>query len=56
MNEALIFRTFDPRRTGANRYGAHVSFDDPATPPDARPRESLEVRVLALFDQAVESG
>ena len=50
VDEALVFRTFDPRRTGANRFGAHVSFDDPATPPNARPRESLEVRVLALFD------
>ena len=50
VDEALIFRTFDPRREGADRYGAHVSFDDPETPPEPRVRESIEVRVLALFE------
>ncbi len=49
-DEALVFRTFDPRRSGADRYGAHAAFDDPNSPDKPRVRESLEVRVLALFD------
>ena len=49
VDEAMVFRTFDPRRSGADRYGAHCSFDDPTTPAKPRVRESIEVRVLALF-------
>ena len=31
------------------RWTAHTAFDDPTTPPNARPRESIEIRTLAFF-------
>jgi hypothetical protein len=31
------------------RFTAHASFEDPTSTPDAAPRESIEVRALALF-------
>ena len=31
------------------RFAPHTSFDDPATPPDAYPRQSIEARTLAFF-------
>jgi hypothetical protein len=27
----------------------HSAFEDPTTPPDAPPRESIEVRTMAFF-------
>lgn len=47
-DEALVFKVYDSRRDVA-RFVAHTSFDDPHTPADAPPRESLEVRALAFF-------
>ena len=34
----------------------YSAFDDAATPADARPRESIEVRTLVLFAEAGEQG
>ena len=50
-DEALFIKCFDsdPARP---RLAAHTAFDDPATKPDARTRESIEVRTLALFPPA----
>ena len=48
-DEAIVFKVFDSDRTGRARFTAHTSFVDPATPADAPPRESLELRTLALF-------
>ena len=48
-DEALMFKTFDPNATGASRYGAHTAFSDPTSPPDARIRESIETRAVAIF-------
>jgi hypothetical protein len=47
-DEALLLKCFDsdPRRA---RFTAHTAFDDPSAPPDAAPRESIEVRTLAFF-------
>ena len=36
-------------KDGRARWTAHTAFDDPTTPPDARPRESIEIRTLAFF-------
>jgi hypothetical protein len=36
-------------REGIARFTAHTAFDDPTAPPYARPRESIEIRTLALF-------
>jgi hypothetical protein len=48
-NEALVFKTFDSEKDGRTRWTAHCAFDDPTSPPDAAPRESIETRTLAFF-------
>jgi hypothetical protein len=48
-DEAVLIRCFDSARAGAARFSAHGAFDDPDTPPDAPPRESIEVRALVFF-------
>lgn len=49
-NEALVFKVFDSDETKPSRFTAHSAFDDPAAPPDAPPRESIETRTFAFFD------
>ena len=51
-DEALVFKCYDSETDGRSRFTAHASFDDPASPADAAPRESLEVRTLAFFAPA----
>jgi len=48
-DEAVLIRCFDSARAGAARFSAHGAFDDPQTPADAPPRESIEVRTLVFF-------
>jgi hypothetical protein len=48
-DEPVLIRCFDSALTGAARFSAHTGFDDPETPPDALPRESIEVRTLVFF-------
>lgn len=47
-NEAMLLKCFDSDRRCA-RFTAHSAFDDPTSPPDAPPRQSIEVRTLAFF-------
>ena len=47
--EALVFKVYDSVKEGVARFTAHTAFDDPTAPPTARPRESIEIRTLALF-------
>ena len=47
-DEALLLKCYDSA-SGLARFTAHSAFDDPATPPGAPPRESVEVRTLAFF-------
>jgi hypothetical protein len=47
--EALVFKVFDSLKDGRARWTAHTAFEDPTTPPNARPRESIEIRTLAFF-------
>jgi hypothetical protein len=49
-DEALVFKVFDSAKDGGARWTAHTAFDDPTSPPNARPRESIEIRTLAFFD------
>ena len=49
-DEALVFKVFDSDTTKPCRFTAHSAFDDPNTPPDAPPRESIETRTFAFFD------
>ena len=47
--EALVFKVFDSAKDGRARWSAHTAFEDPTSPPNARPRESIEIRTLAFF-------
>ncbi len=47
--EAYIFKVFDSEKDGRARWTAHTAFEDPTTPPNARPRESIEIRTMAFF-------
>lgn len=48
-DEALVFKCYDSETDGRARFTAHASFEDPRSPADAPPRESIEVRALALW-------
>lgn len=48
--EAIVFKVYDSAKDGRARFTPHTSFDDPATPADAPPRESIEARMFAFFD------
>jgi hypothetical protein len=48
-DEAIVFKVFDSLKDGRARWTAHTAFDDPTSPPNARPRESIEIRTLAFF-------
>ena len=49
-DEALLLKCFDSVRDGRARFTAHSAFDVPSVPPGAPPRESIEVRAMAFFD------
>ena len=48
-DEAIVFKVYDSATDGRARFTPHTSFDDPTTPAGAVPRQSIEVRTLALF-------
>ncbi len=48
-DEALVFKVYDSDKNGA-RFSAHTSFDDPTARSGAGPRESIEIRAFAFFD------
>ena len=48
-DEALVFKVYDSETDGRARWGGHSSFDDPTTPENAPPRESIEIRAFAFF-------
>jgi hypothetical protein len=48
-DEALLLKCYDSAEDGRARFTAHTAFDDPTSPPGARPRESIETRTLVLF-------
>jgi hypothetical protein len=48
-DEALVFKVYDSSKDGRARWSAHTAFDDPTSPENARPRESIEIRTLAFF-------
>src|SRR5262249_15674616 len=49
QHEALLLKCYDSKDDGQARFTAHTAFDDPTSPPDAAPRESIEVRALVFF-------
>jgi hypothetical protein len=48
-NEAILLKCYDSKDDGRARFTAHTSFDDPNSPPNAAPRESIEVRALLFW-------
>jgi hypothetical protein len=48
-DEALLIKTYDSAQDGRARFTIHTAFDDPNSPPDAPPRESIETRTFAFF-------
>lgn len=47
--EALFLKCWDSDPGGGVGHTAHSAFDDPTIPPDSPPRESIEVRVIAIW-------
>ena len=47
-DEAVVFKVYDSDKQRA-RFTGHTSFTDPATPPNAPPRQSIEARAFAFF-------
>lgn len=47
-DEVLLIKCFDSDRKRAS-FTPHGAFDDPNTPAGAAPRQSIEVRILAVF-------
>ncbi len=48
--EAILIKCYDWTTDGRARFSLHSAFDDPTSPPNARPRQSIEVRAFAFFD------
>lgn len=49
-NEAVLIKCYDSRKDGRARFSLHSAFDDPSSPPNPKPRQSIEVRAFAFFD------
>ncbi|MEK9795380.1 MAG: CmcJ/NvfI family oxidoreductase [Alphaproteobacteria bacterium] len=49
-DEVILLKCFDTERDGRARWTAHAAFDDPSSPPDAAPRQSIETRTIAFYD------
>jgi hypothetical protein len=48
-NEAILLKCYDSEDDGRARFTAHTSFEDPNSPSNAAPRESIEVRALVFW-------
>jgi hypothetical protein len=48
-DEVVLIKCFDSARDGRARLSVHTAFDDPTTPADAPPRESIEIRAFLFF-------
>lgn len=49
-HEAILIKCYDSKTDGRARFSLHTAFDDPTTPANAPPRESIETRAFAFFD------
>jgi hypothetical protein len=47
-DEVLLLKCYDSKTDGRARFAPHTAFADPTTPPDAAPRESIELRALVF--------
>jgi hypothetical protein len=48
-DEVILLKCYDSKEDGRSRFTAHSAFEDPTSPPDAAPRESIEVRALVFW-------
>ena len=48
--EALVFKQYDSQLSGVARFTPHAAFDHPLAPVGAPPRQSIEARVLVIFE------
>jgi hypothetical protein len=48
VDEVLLLKCYDSKTDGRSRFAPHTAFADPTTPPDAPPRESIELRTLVF--------
>ena len=48
--EAVLIKCYDPMKDGRARFSLHSAFDDPTSPKNPKPRESIETRTFAFFD------
>jgi hypothetical protein len=49
-DEAILIKCYDSAKDGRARFSLHSAFDDPTSPANARPRQSIEARAFAFFD------
>jgi hypothetical protein len=49
-DEALLLKSYDSETDGRSRFTPHTAFDHPETRPNAKGRESIEVRAFLFFD------
>ncbi len=56
-DEALLFRQYDTRQEELNlRTVFHTAVADPASPPDAPPRYTIEVRMQAIYGKEADKA
>ena len=48
-NEIVLIKTYESAEDGRARFTIHSAFDDPNSPSDAPPRESIETRAFVFF-------
>jgi len=48
-SQAIMLKTYDSSEDGRCRFMGHTAFEHPDTPPNAKKRESIEVRTMAFF-------
>ena len=48
-NEALFIKCFDSAEDVCARFADRTAFEDPTSPPDAPPRESIELRTFVFY-------
>ena len=49
-DEVLLFKNYDTLTDGTARYALHSAFEDPTSPADPAPRESIESRAFVFYD------
>jgi hypothetical protein len=48
--EAVLIKCYDSMKDGRSRFSLHSAFEDPTSPANPKPRESIETRTFAFFD------